>query len=234
MRRLLPFLCLLVCGLLLSRCEEHDGIDFDFHKPHEVANVMETIPEDLVEAFGEEHFHFGTNPPNLKDLSFKVEGLQYVKAIRYVFGPNGNPVLSHAEMPPMDMTRYLHHFYNTDGSLSGHRLKTIDPSNNQFLRQNDTVFVIGNHQNFTAYYIDSIQEYASGNPVNAVIVSGVIQLDSLGQFVGIEHYRIGKKILRYGHLPAAPSYAPGTIEVKQHEGLCPAFIWDTLQPSSNP
>lgn len=233
MRHLLPFLWLLVCGLMLPRCGAHDGIDFSFHEPHAVANVMETIPEDLVEAFGEEHFHFGPNPPDLNDLSFKVDGLQYVKAIRYVFGPDGTPIPSQAEMPPMDMTRYLHHFYDADRSFAGHRLKTIDPSNNQFLRQNDTVFVIGNNQNFTAYYIDSIQEYASGNPVNAVIVSGVIQRDSLGQFLGIDHYRIGKKILRYGHQPAVPSYAPGTIEVKQHESLCPAFEWDTIHQSSN-
>lgn len=234
MRRLLPLLCLMACGLLLSRCKDHDGIEFDYHEPHSVTNVMEMIPEDLVSAFGEEHFHFGINPTDLKDISFKVDGLQYVEAIRYIYGPDGNPVLSHAEMPPMDMTRYLHHFYNIDGSISSHRLKTIDPSNNQFLRQNDTVFVIGDSLNFTAYYIDSILEYASGNPVNAVIVSGMIQLDSLGQFLGIDHYRIGKKILRYGHQPTVPSYAPGTIEVKQHEGLCPAFIWDTRQQSSKP
>lgn len=234
MRRLLLILCLLVSGLLLSRCKEHEGIDFSFHEPQSVANVMGTIPEDLVAAFGEEYFHFGPNPPDLNDLSFRVDGLQYVKAIRYVFGPDGNPILSQAEMPPVDMTRYLHHFYDADGGFSGHRLKTIDPSNNQFLRQNDTVFVIGNGQNFTAYYIDSIQEYSSGNPVNAVIVSGVIQRDTSGQFLGIDHYRIGKKILRYGHQPAIPSYAQGTIEVKTHEGLCAAYDWDTEHHSSNP
>lgn len=235
MRRLHSPLWLLGIVLLLSCCKEHDGIDFDFYEPQTVVSILDTIPEDLVEAFGEEYFHFGPTPPNLSNLSFLVDGLQYVKAIRYVFGPEGTPVPSQAEMPPMDMTRYLHHFYSSTGGISSHRLKTIDPSNNQFLRQNDTVFIIGNGPYFTAYYIDSIQEYSSGNPVNAVIVSGVIQSDNItGAFLGIDHYRIGKKILSYGHIPTVPSYAPGTIEVKQHEGLCPAYEWDTIPHRTNP
>lgn len=233
MRRPLPFLLLLLFGWLMTSCEGYDGIRFDFQEPHAVAHILDTLPEDLVEAFGEEHFHFGPNPPSLEDLSFKVDGLKYVKAIRYIFGPDGTPFLSHAEMPPMDMTRYLHHFYHASTGFSSHRLKTIDPSNNQFLRQNDTVFVIGNGHNFTAYYIDSIQEYSSGNPVNAVIISGTLVWENDTVFKGIENYRIGKKILRYGHLPTTPSYAPGTIEIKEHEGLCPAFEWDNLQQPSN-
>ncbi|MBP5573125.1 MAG: hypothetical protein J6X40_03055 [Bacteroidales bacterium] len=234
MRRTFPILLLLFCGWWLTACQEHDGIDFDFFEPPKLDSILGVVPEDLVEAFGEEHFHFGPNPPTLEELSFKVDGLKYVKALRYVFGPDGTPMPSQAAMPPMDMTRYFHHFYNAGKGFSGHRLKTIDPSNNQFLRENDSVFVIGNGNQFTAYYIDSIQEYSSGNPVNAVIVSGTIVWENDTVFKGIKNYRIGKKILRYGHHPAVPSYAPGTIEVKLHEGLCPALAWDTdFQPTTH-
>lgn len=222
--RLLFFLML--CGWLLSACGEHDGIDFDFHEPSKLDSILGVVPPDLVEMFGEEHFHFGPNPPDLSDCSFRVDGLQYVAAIRYVFGPNDVPFLSQTEMPSVDMTRYYHHFYNAFNGYAGHRLKTIDPSNNQFLRENDTVFVIGQGNEFTAYYIDSILEPASGNPVNAILISGTIVKDTTG-FKGLENYRIGKKILRYTTHPAVNAYAPGTIEVKQHNGMCPADNWDT-------
>lgn len=227
-------LLLMLCGWLLSACQKWDGIDIHFQEPPKVDSIMGVVPKDLVEAFGEEYFHFGPNPPNLSDLSFQVAGLQYVKAIRYVFGPNDTPILSQAEMPPMDMTTYLHHFFNATSGIAGHRLKTIDPYNNQFLRENDTVFIIGNGANFTAYYIDSVQEPASGHPVNAILISGTIMQDTnTFEFLGIKDYRIGKKILRYGHHPSVNAYAPGTIEIKQHAELCPAYIWDTLSPSKH-
>lgn len=233
MRRICLIFILMLCGWMLSACKEHNGIDFDYHYQDlsKLDSILGVLPEDLVEAFGEEHIHFGPNPPNLNEISFKVNGLRYVKAIRYVFGPNDTPIPSQAEMPPMDMTRYFHHFFDANSGFSGHRLKTIDPSNNQFLRENDTVFIIGNGNFFTAYYIDSIQEPASGNPINAILVSGTVVQDGTG-FVGIENYRIGKKILRYTHHPLVNAYAPGTIEVKQHIELCPADDWDTVRPSN--
>lgn len=199
----------------------------DFSDPQEIFPILEVLPQDLVDAFGEENIHFGPTPPNMNDISFQVDGLNYVTSIRYLFGPSDDDeyILSTAAPPTYDATQYYHHFKNAIGNMAQHKLKTIDPSHNIFTRDNDTIYLIGQGSSFTAYYTETIQEEASGNPTNYIIISGTLVTDEKG-FVGVKDYRIGKKIKKYERRPVTPSYAPGTIEVKTHEGLSPQVSWD--------
>jgi len=229
MKRLRIVLVLLF--LPFVSCEDWIGIDADFTDPQEVTPMLEYLPQDLLDAFGEEYINFGPTPPDLSDISFKVNGLDYVTSIRYLFGPTDDDeyIISTTDPPTYDATIYYHHFMEQTEHIAKHNLKTIDPNNNIFFRHNDTVYVIGHDSLFTAYYQETIQDSLAGYPTNYIILSGTLVRDSGTQaFIGIRNYRIGKKIKKYLYRPIAPSYAPGTIEVKTHQELSPAHVWDTI------
>lgn len=234
MKKTWHLFALLFLSLFIS-CEEWEGIPMDFSDPQEIMPVLNVLPEELVTAFGEEHIHFGALPPDLSDISFKVEGMDYVTSIRYLFGPTDDDpyILSPTTPPSYDATLYFHHFMDQKESLAQHRLKTIDASQNIFIRDNDTVYVIGQNNQFTAYYTETIDDDDAGIPTNYMIVSGTLVRDENTQAVlGIKDYRIGKMIKSYEHHPRVPSYAPGTLEVKTHIGLSPYYVWDTLTDTS--
>ena len=213
---------------MLTSCQKWEGIPLEIKDPQDIQSLSEVLPEDLIYAFGEEHIHFGPTPPDLTDISFKVEGLTYDSCLRYIFGPNGETILSPTAPPTHEGTLYYHHFWNHEEQIAQHKLKTIDPSGNIFIRSNDSTFIIGHDSVFTAYYQETILEPQSGNPTNHIILSGTIVRDPVTkQFVGIRNYRMGKMIKCYDHQPEIPSYAPGTIEVKKHEGISLSFEWDT-------
>ena len=227
---------LLLCLIPFVSCEDWTGINMDFSDPQEVLPILDALPQDLVDAFGVEYINFGPTPPNLSDFSFKVEGLNYVSSKRYLFGPTDDDeyILSTTNPPTYDATIYYHHFMDQTERLSKHKLKTVDASQNIFLRSNDTVYIIGHDSLFTAYYTETIPDPQSGNPSNHIIVSGTVVLDkNTDEFIGIRNYRIGKKIKSYDHRPEVPSYAPGTIEIKKHDELSLKHIWDTIPTSGN-
>jgi len=217
-------------------CEGMDGIDADLTDPQEVKSMMDFLPQDLLDAFGEENINFGPTPPDLSGVSFKVNGMDYVTSIRYLFGPTDDDeyIISTTTPPTYDATIYYHHFMDQTEHISKHNLKTVDASQNIFTRHNDTIYIIGHAPYFTAYYLETIQDSLSGRPTNYIILSGTLVTDPETQeFVGVRDYRIGKKIRNYEYRPITPSYAPGTIEVKTHEGLSPAHVWDTVQVRNN-
>lgn len=213
-------------------CCDREAIDFDFSDPQEVEKVSNTLQnnDDLIEHFGEEYIHFGPVPPNLEGLSFKVTGMEFDYCQRYIFGPNeGDPdIQSHADPPTYEASIYHHHFFQQVQGISKHRLKSIGPHGDTYIKENDTVYVIGSGHDFTAYYIERVTEEGSGNPTNAVLISGTLKYDDQGHILGVEHYRIGKKILDYEYRPTINSYAKNTTEIKRHDGLSPCYEWDTI------
>lgn len=235
MRKTVLFTSFLLSLLWITSCSE-EGIDINVNDPQYVEFIDKHIDMDLIEAFGEENIHFGHTPPNLNDVSFKVETMDYVICTRYIFNivPDQPPILSHADPPTFDGSRNYHHFSNHTENLASHKLKTINPYNNVFIRENDTVYVIGDASSnyFTAYYEEEIQEEGSGHPTNGVLISGFLVYDDQDQFIGIKDYRIGKKILRYKERPTPnqhgiiEAFAEGTIEIKTHAGMAPAEKWD--------
>lgn len=222
---------MIFCVSLVSACDKWEGIPLVFQDPQEILYLEEVLPSELIYAFGEEHIHFGPNPPDLDSITFKVEGMTYDTCIRYIYGPNGESMIAPTAPPTYDGTRYYYHFWNHTEMLSSHKLKTIDPSGNTFIRTNDSTYIIGHDSVFTAYYTETILEPHSGNPTNYIILSGTVVRDKkTNAFLGIKNYRIGKMIKGYHHQPEIPSYAPGTIEVKRHDEFCARYVWDTINP----
>lgn len=230
MKKANSLLVLLFSLVMMASCSK-DGVDIDVIDPQHVEFINIVIDQDLIDAFGEEYLHFGHTPPNLEGISFKVRGMDYDTCIRYIFNaqdPDAPPIQSHTDPPTYDGSTNYHHFFDHAENISHHKLKTIDPYNDTYIRENDTVYVVGvdDSQYFTAYYEEIIKEEGSGHPTNGIIISGKLEYDDQGVFIGISNYRIGKKILSYREHPTKPSYAQGTIEIKTHSGLAPAEDWD--------
>lgn len=217
--------------MALVSCSPEEGIQIDVIDPQVIDFVNVVIDDDLIEAFGEENIHFGHTPPSLEGLSFYVQGMDYVVCKRYIFDVYNNyqPTLSHADPPSYDGSRNWHHFYHHIENMAGHKMKTIDTYNDTYIREMDTVFILGVSEShcFTAYYEEEIKEEGSGNPVHGILISGKLVYDGNGELLGVMDYRIGKKILEYrGTPPYGSAYAQGTIEVKEHRELAPIILWD--------
>lgn len=239
MKRLLFFL-LIPCLWFLSSCEDAGiGVEINFNDPQEIptinaffADVEDMGAMDLVEHFGEAYLYFGNTPPDLNDISFLVDGMDYVYTERYRFDPlaedplNGPYLTINTPPPTYDASKDYHHFYNHYESLSSHKIKTIDPQFPDDVVRVNACNIIGHDSLFTAYYKETLTNEGSGYPTNAIIFSGIVKYDDQGKFIGIKNFRYGKKILKYKELPS--NYAPGTILIKTHEELCGQVNWDTI------
>lgn len=231
MNKLLPSI-LVLCLALATSCKDSEGIVIDFQDPQEIPTIGTVMSEasSLIDHFGEAHLVFGHTPPNLDGISFGVDGLDYEYSERYRFNQE-NPSLEdqipiNTAPPVYDASRYYHRFYDQVECISNHRMKTEDAHGNKYIRENDDAYVIGHDSLFTVYYIEKITDAGSGNPTNAILISGTVRYDAEGNFLGISNYRYGKQILRYDEIPENLTYAKGTIEIKTHHELCPALDWD--------
>lgn len=223
------FFALLV---LLSACGKNN-MDFDFADPIDnksIIDVFGTNNQDLLDAFGENNIHFGPVPPSLDGISFEVQGMDFVYYKRKViyhgdtivfYGPQGGS--------NYDGSTNYHHFFNDLTTVyTKHKFQTKDPSAHIYARENDQVYVIGHDNSFTAYYIETVTDPGSGNPTNAILISGTLEYDASNRFIGVKDYHIGKKILDYESTTPSNAYAPGTIEIKQqHNPLAEASDWDS-------
>lgn len=233
MKQLKYFIVLLLGLVMASSCSK-SGVDLNINDPQDV-EFLNMLPQDLVEAFGEQNIYFGHTPPDLEGISFKVKTMNYVYCLRYLFNPDPSlpPIPYHADPPDYDGSTNYHHFYDFEGNIANHKLKTVDPGLNTFIRE-DTVFVIGNTDlnHFTVYYEEELKEEGSGYPTNGILISGTLVYNEQGVFIGVKNYRIGKKILRYKERPAPnqdgiiKAFEKGTIEIKTHAELAPAENWD--------
>lgn len=228
--------------VMMASCSK-TGIEVNIHDPQHVVfihgldeNEHILIDQDLVDAFGEEYIHFGHTPPSLEGISFKADMMYYETVVRYLFNqdPTQPPILSGADPPTDDGNRNYHHFYNHTENIARQRMQTITTYQDTVLRQNDTVYIIGDESthSFTAYYEETLKEEGSGHPTSAILISGTLVYDDNGHFLGVKNYRIGKKILRYKERPTPNQYgiimafAEGTIEIKKQNELAPAEEWN--------
>ena len=228
----------IVLGLVLMASCSKSGIDINITDPQHV-EFLQLIDTALLNAFEEEHIHFGHTPPNIDSLSFMVDSMEYVVCNRYKYHPiTHEPVPSTYNGPgDFDASVYYHLFYHHIDNLSSHTLLSIGTggADDTFKRNNDTVYVIGSGNAFTAYY----EEYPDMpyHPTYGILVSGILEyhLDTVYSatdtvihqtFVGIKDYRIGKMIMKYGQQPPynAPVYLEGSVEVKKHlRDIAPCF-----------
>lgn len=227
---------------MMASCSK-SGVDINIIDPQHIVfingldeNGDVFIDAELVEAFGEENINFGHTPPSLEGISFKADMMFYETVKRFLFNqdPSQPPILSSADPPTDDGNRNYHHFYNHTENIAHQRMKTITTYQNTVFRQIDTVYIIGvdSTHRFTAYYQETLEEEGSGHPTSAILISGTLVYDDEGHFLGVNNYRIGKKILRYRERPTPNQYgiimafAEGTIEIKKMIELAPAEEWD--------
>lgn len=218
------FITLLV---LLSSCGKN-SMDFNFAEPIDNPTINEVFGldnQDLLDAFGEANIHFGPVPPSLDGISFEVHGMDFIYYKRLV--SYQGTVSQQEGSTGYDGSTNYHHFFNDPTTVyTKHRFQTKDPSAHIYARENDKVYVIGHDNCFTAYYIETVTDPGSGDPTNAIIISGTLEYDASNRFIGVKDYYIGKKILTYESTPTN-AYAPGTIEIKrQHDPLAEASDWD--------
>lgn len=227
MKRICRFWVFILLSMLLSACEK-SGVDFNFTEPIEnkpINEVFDPIDHDLLDAFGEDHIHFGPVPPSLDGISFELQGLDILYYKKLI--DNDGVIIEHSGNSGYDGSTNYHHFFTDNtSSYTKHRFQTKDPNANIYTRENDIVYVIGHDNSFTAYYIEQVTDEGSGNPTNAIIISGTLVYDNNNQFLGVKDYRIGKKILDYEY-PPMQAYAKGSIFImQQHNPLAPASNWD--------
>lgn len=224
----------LIALISLSACHGwDDGISIDIHDPQHIEWVEDIIDEDLLNALnvlsaqnGINYIHFGHTPPNLDKISFIVDTLWYDTCIKYL--PDGN--ISYKN-PGSEIAEYKHHFFDHVENMVHQKLHIHNKAyQTDFLADCDSTFIIGNGNNFTAYFKQTHLSEQQGNPTYAYLVSGTLIYDTVKEFYGVTNYRIAKKIVATDPDPA-PYYCKGTLMVlrpyRQNDTI-PFRTWDTL------
>ena len=126
----------------------------------------------------------------------------------------------------------MHLFFDHKQCVLKHKMKTRDTYGNIYSVDIDTAYFIGHDSLFTTYYVGKTE--GNGNPTVAMLISGTLVFETdpathKQVFKGVRNYIFGKKILAYEYQPTQ-AYAPGTIEIKRHDKLCPPCTWGSLQP----
>ena len=233
------FPALLLSLFLMASCSK--GVDININDPQHI-EYLDIIPSDLVEAFGQRNIHFGHTPPNLNNVCFYVDGLEYKVCQHYIYGPNNQPVLSNFPLD-YDPIKYYHCFFNHIENIASDSLLYYGPGEDRFMMEYDNVFVIGSEKDssvFTAYFIE--RPNSKYHPTNGILISGTLFKDTIIDTTfynnntiidttileGIKNFRMGKKIIEYKDpLPAILDvYLPGSIDVKVKD-TAQFFLRDT-------
>lgn len=220
-------------------------LEIDFNDPQDVSTIQdefmfdvnEALQEnnDLVELFGEENIHFGPVPPSWSDsICFRVNGMDYVSCVRYIYDPyhDNAIILSQAAPPDFDASINVHLFYDKNQCVFKHEMKTRDAYANYYFLDLERAFIIGHDSLFTTYYQG--KTLGNGDPTVLMLISGTMVFDTITDgdtqkvvFKGVRDYIFGKKILKYEYQPSQ-AFAPGTIEIKKHPGLSLKCNWNEL------
>lgn len=214
-------------------------LEIDFNNPQDVNPIQEEYlfeingvlneNNDLIALFGEENINFGPVPPTWGDsICFKVDGMTYDTCVRFIYDINhdGDIIPSYTPPPDFDATINVHLFYDKDQGVFKHEMKTRDPYANIHVLELEKAYIIGHDNLFTTYYQG--KTIGNGNPTILMIFSGTMVFDQkTGEFIGVSDYIFGRKILDYEYQPTN-AFAPGTIEIKRHEGLSPKCNWNDL------
>lgn len=223
--RLLPILFLSL--VMMASCSK-EGTDLNINDPQRI-KFLDIIPQELLEAFGEEYIHFGHTPPDFDKMVFYVDSLEYLVCKHYVYDYyTHQPIISTYPLE-YDPIWYYHYFYNhIDNIINDSILYYAPAENDRFMADYDSIYLIGSGDDFTAYF----EEHSSSmyHPTNGILISGTVVKDAQGQFIGIKDYRMGKMIISYEEDPpfGANVYLVNSLEVKKHlKPIAPAFIPDT-------
>lgn len=224
------FPVILLSLLMMASCSKK-GVDINIDDPQDI-EFLQIIDTALLNAFGEEHIHFGHTPPNIEGLSFLVDSMEYVVCNRYKYHPITHEIILSTYNGPEDYdpSKYYHLFQHHHLNLSSHTLLSIGSggADDTYKRYNDKVFIIGTGQKFTAYYEE--KPSMPYRPTFGILISGELVNDDQGHPVGIKNYRYGKMYMEYqDQIPYnANVYLVNSVEVKKHlRTIAPCFDPDT-------
>lgn len=212
--RLLSVLFLSI--VMMAACTK-SGVDINLHDPQHIA-FLDTIPSDLLKAFGEEHINFGHTPPSLDTIAFHIErrSLKYDTVDQIQFDAvTHQPIHSHKLMGSYDKIGYYHYFYNHINNIISDSV--LYYGDEKFKMNYEVVYVIGSGESFTAYFVE--KAHSQNHPTNGILISGtlVYTTDTLfinndtiynKRFCGIKDYRMGKEIIDYEQEPQLSDYLP--------------------------
>jgi hypothetical protein len=201
---------LILAGLLsigIAACQKVDPSDPNLpldYALQDIPDIHDVIPIDLLEAIGENHLHFGDNPPSLmKDsLGFARKPsivLNYIKA-----DPNSNYEIIVGE--PKQYTTYFR-FYDQHRGVAKYDYKCVHIDTIyggvfhqyviEFANVADSVFIMGEKPYFTAYLT---QNRHKENNVSTIVDNGSHEYVVLSGEVtetGIKNLYFGLKIKGY-------------------------------------
>lgn len=227
---------LLLTGLY--SCSGWDEIDIDVNDPQHIEWVEDIIDEDLLDALnalsaqnGINYIHFGHTPPNLDNISFKVDSLWTDTSVVHKL----DGTISYINFG-FENANYEHHFFDHVDNIAHQKMHNHNYTYNTDLWvDSDSTYVIGYDNNFTAYFKKQYISAEEANPTWAYLISGTLVYDSNPDssdsiFVGIENYRIAKKIVATEGNPNPGHYCKGTLKVFRpyYDTIVPYCNWDTL------
>ena len=212
------FPVLLFSLVMMASCSK--GVDLNISDPQQV-EFLNIIPSDLITDFGQENIHFGHTPPNLNNICFYVDGLEYRVCKHYIYGPNHEPIISNFPLD-YDPIKYYHYFFHHSENIASDSLLYFGPGEDRFMMAYDTVFIIGSEEDstFTAYFVE--KPNSKYHPIQGILLSGTLTKNSIKNLI------MGKKIIDYRDpLPAVLDvYLPGSIDIK-YKDKAPFFLRDT-------
>ena len=200
--------------LTLPSCLKEGDKTILVNDPQFVPFITDSLPEDLLNLFGEENVFFGDQPP-IVDMEFKSMHEYVATNLQPPFAPQSG------QLSPV--THY-HKIRQQYLQIADYLCMTSEES---FCKVISPVYLTGHDNSFTVFYHESPQ--TTGHPEHAVLFSGTLSHN------GVRNFRYGYKILRYNDSIVPPTVYPANsiFIFKDHDGLAEAFNWYS-GPSSNP
>lgn len=238
MKKAAFFSILLASLVMLYSCSD-DGIDIEINNPQHI-EFLNILPEELLEAFGEENIYFGHTPPVFDSLIFYVDSLEYEVCRHFIYDQvTHEPILSHYPLV-YDPTYYYHYFYNHIDNTTSDSLLYYGPGqHDKVMMVYEGMSIIGSGDKFTVYFEE--RPNRPYRPINGILISGTLvhttdtvysETDTTitKRFLGVKDYRMGKMIIDYEDpVPYdAQVYLKSSVDVKVHiRELAPYFNPDT-------
>ena len=200
------FVVMMAIMMSLTSCLKEGDTTVLVNDPQEVPFITDYLPEDLLELFGEEHVHFGDQPP-VVDLEFKSQHEFVATSLQPPFAP---------QIGGLSPITYYHKIRQQYLQIADYISMNSEETHCRLI---SPVYLTGNDNDFTVYYYETPQ--TEGSPEHAVLMSGTLTPS------GIKNFRYGYKIMRYNDSVVSPlAYPVNSIFIfKDWDGMAEAYSW---------
>ena len=205
------FVVMIAVMLSLTSCLKEGDTTVLVNDPQEVPFITDYLPEDLLELFGEEHVHFGDQPP-VVNMEFKSQHEFVATNLQPPYAP---------QIGGLSPITYYHKIRQQYLQIADYISMNSEETHCRLI---SPVYLTGNDNDFTVYYYETPQ--TEGSTEHAVLMSGTLTPS------GIKNFRYGYKIMRYNDSVVSPlAYPANSIFIfKDWDGVAEAYSWfdDTL------